>query len=99
MSVSNLYSEYAQLDADIAALEAKKEQLRPFIIKQMLDQSIDKIDIGVGKFSVSPRKIWSYPEEVTEINEKYKAAKAKAESTGEATYEEVPSLRYTPAKL
>lgn len=99
MGISNLYSEYAQLEAEISALELKKEQLRPHITKMMLDDGIDKLDIGVGKFSVSPRKTWAYPDEVLEIGEKFKAAKAKAESTGEATFEETPSLRYTPAKL
>ena len=97
--MDNLYSQYAQLDAEIAALEAKKEQLRPSIVKMMLDEGVEKIDIGVGKFSVSQRKTWTYPEDVIELGEEFKAAKAKAESTGEATFEETPSLRYTVAKL
>lgn len=99
MSISNLYSEYADLEVQIAALEAKKEQLRPHIVKMMIDEGLDKIETALGKFSISKRKVWSYPEEVTAINEEFKAAKAKAESTGEATYEEVDQLRYTPVKL
>lgn len=99
MPISNIYGEYAQLESEIAALELKKEQLRPHILKQMIEEGIEKTDIGIGKFSVSPRKVWTYPEAVLEVGEKFKAAKAKAESTGEATYEEVPQLRYTPTKL
>lgn len=99
MGISNLYSEYAQLESEEKAIALKKEQLRPHIIKMMLEEGMEKVDIGVGKFAVSPRKVWTYPEDVNEINEKFKAAKAKAESTGEATFEEVPQLRYTPAKL
>lgn len=99
MSVSNLYEEYAMLEAEIAAMESKKEQLRPHIMKMMIDQGIEKMETSVGKFSVSKRKVWSYPESVTEIAEAHKAAKAKAESTGEATYEEVDQLRFTMAKL
>lgn len=99
MPITNLYSEYATLDAEIAALELKKEQLRPHIVKMMLEDGVEKVDIGVGKFSVNKRKVWQYPEEVLEVGEKFKAAKAKAESTGDATFEEVDSLRYTPAKL
>jgi len=98
MGISNAYAEYAQLDAEISALEAKKAQLRPHIISMMLEQGIDKIDIGVGKFSVSQLKRWKYPESVNELAEQLKAEKAKAESTGDATYEESPSLRYTVAK-
>lgn len=99
MPISNLYSEYASLEAQISALESKKEQLRPHIIEMMMSSGEDKVDIGVGKFSVSPRKKWTYPASVIDMEEKYKAAKAKSESTGEATFEEIPQLRYTAAKL
>ena len=99
MPISNLYSEYATLDAQIAALEMKKEQLRPHIIKMMLDEGAKSLDIGVGKFSVGVRKVWKYTEKITELTDKLKAAKAKEESTGEATFDEVDQLRYTAAKL
>ncbi len=99
MGISNLYGEYAQLEAEEKAIKLKKEQLRPIIIEQMLNEGIEKLDIGVGKFSVTQLKSWSYPAEVVELGEEFKAAKAKAESTGEATFEEAPSLRYTSAKL
>lgn len=99
MSISNLYGEYAKLEAEMAALELKKEQLRPHIIKMMLDEGAKAVDIGVGKFSLSIRKAWKYPDEVMAIGEKFKAAKAKAESTGDAECEEFDQLRYTSAKL
>lgn len=99
MPISNLFSEYATLEAEIKALEAKQEQLKPHIIATMLEQGIDKEDVGIAKFSLSKRKKWSYPEPIIEMEEEVKAAKAKAESTGEATYEESDSLRCTLAKL
>ncbi len=99
MPISNIYSEYASVDAQIKALELKKEQLRPFIIEQMLDEGTQKIETDLGSFSVNHLKKYTYPESVIELGEEFKAAKAKAESTGEATYEETPSLRFTAAKL
>lgn len=99
MPVSNIYEEYALLEAEIAAREAKKEQLRPHILKAMIDQGLRKVDSSVGSFSVGKRKTWTYPDSVMGINEEFKAAKAKAESTGEATYEEVDQLRFTMIKL
>lgn len=99
MSVSNLYAEYAKLEAEMAALELKKEQLRPHLIKMMIDKGEEKVDIGVGKFSLGVRRVWKYPEAVLAIGEEFKAAKAKAESTGEAEFEEFDQLRYTSAKL
>lgn len=99
MPISNLYSEYATIDAQIAALEIKKDQLRPHIIKMMTDEGTKSHDIGVGKFSISKRKTWSYSDRITEMNDNLKAAKAKEESTGDATFEEVDQLRYTTVKL
>lgn len=97
--MENVYEEYAVLESQIAALEAKKDQLRPSILKKMIEDGMTKVDTAVGKFSVTKRKTWTYPEEVNELGEEFKAAKAKAESTGEATYEESDSLRFTSAKL
>ncbi len=99
MGMSNLYGEYAKLEAQEKEIKLKKEQLRPHILQMMLDDGEEKIDIGVGKFSVFPVKKWTYPDAVIEQGELFKAAKAKAESTGAATFEEEPSLRYTAAKL
>jgi len=97
--MQNLYDEYASLDAQIAVLEAKKDQLRPLILKQMVDNGQEKIETAVGKFSITRLKKWVYPEKVLEIGEKFKEAKAKSESTGEATYTEQESLRFTQIKL
>jgi len=104
--ISNLYEEYARLQAEIDALELKKSQLRPHIVDMMLAAGEEKVDIGVGSFSVFPKKKWTYPDTlkpledaVEEAEDALKAARAKAESTGDATFEEVPQLRFTPVKL
>jgi hypothetical protein len=99
MSVSSIYGEYAQLESLLSELEAKKEKLCPYIIEMMTANQEEKIDIGVGKFSLTPRKVWTYTDEVAELADTLKAKKAKEESMGEATFEEVPSLRYTAAKI
>ncbi len=95
----NLYEEYAVIEAQIKDLENKKDELRGGILKEMVESGEESIDTAVGKFSVTRLKTWKYPEEVVEIGEKFKAAKAKAESTGDATYEEKESLRFTKIKL
>lgn len=97
--MQNIFEEYAVLESEIAALELKKEQLRPFILKKMIDEKVDKLDIGTGKFSITKLKKWTYPESVMELGEEFKAAKAKAESTGDATYTESESLRFSAVKL
>lgn len=97
--MTTLYEQYAILESQIAALEAQKEQLRPLILTEMIDGGMEKVETAVGKFSITKRKTWSYPTSVVEIGEEFKAAQAKAQSTGEATYEESESLRFTPINL
>lgn len=97
--MGNIFEEYAVLEAEIAALELKKSQLRPFILQKMISDGVEKIETPVGKFSVTKLKSWTYPDDVMEIGEEFKAAKARAESTGEAEYTEKESLRFTSAKL
>ncbi len=97
--MGNIYEEYAVVEAEIAALELKKEQLRPHILKMMIEQGHEKIATSVGNFSIVRRKTWKYPEDVIELGEEFKSAKAKAESTGDATYEEKESLMFKQAKL
>lgn len=97
--MESIYEEYALVESQISALESKKEQLRPFIIKRMMEEKVEKIDTGMGKFSITKLKKWVYPDEVVELGDEFKAAKAKAESTGEATFTESESLRFTAVKL
>jgi len=99
MPVSNIFEEYAMLEAEIAQREAKKEQLRPFILESMVTKGIRKQDTAVGSFSVSKLKKWTYPERIKKMEEDFKAEKAKTQSTGEATFEEADSLRFTMIKL
>ena len=97
--MNTLYGEYAVIDSEIKALELKKEQLRTHILAQMIEKGEDKIETEVGSFAIAKLKKWVYPAKVIAIGEKFKTAKAKAESTGEATYEESNSLRFSGLKL
>lgn len=99
MQQSNFYEEYALLDAQIKQLTAKKEALREDILKNMSENGADKVETIWGKYTCTMLKTWQYPDYVNNLSEEYKAAKAKAESTGEATYTEKPSLRFTEIKI
>lgn len=97
--MQNLYSQYALLESEIKELENKKDTLRTHILKTMIENKEDKVETAFGKFTVSYLKKWTYPDKVLELGEKFKTAKAKSESTGEASYVENESLRFTPIKL
>ncbi len=95
----DLYGEYAVLDAKIKALTDEKEGLRVKIVEDMVERGASKEETAVGSFTISKLKKWKYPEKVLAIKEKFEVAKAKAESSGEATFEEQDSLRFTAIKL
>lgn len=97
--VYDIYAEYALLDAQEKEIKSRKETMREDIIKTMMDQNIQSQAHTLGKFTVSKIRSWTYPEKVIELSEELKAQKALAESTGEATFTEAESLRFTPIKL
>ncbi len=93
------YDEYAVINAEISRLEAKKDELKGLILQEMVESGEESVETQVGKFTITRSKSWVYPEKVIEMGDKFKAAKAKAESTGDATYTEKESLRFTAIKL
>ena len=95
----DLYEEYALVNSNLKQNEARKEQLKEQILADLESKGLEKLDIGAGKFAIAKLKKWTYPEAVLELGEEFKAAKAKAETTGDATYTETPSLRYVETKL
>lgn len=95
----DLFEKYAILDAEEKELKSRKESLRVDILKAMAQENIESATSSFGKFTISKLKKWTYTEKVQELEEKYKARKAKEESTGEAEYEEVESLRFTALKI
>ena len=97
--MQNVYEEYAVLDSQIKALTAKKDELRADIIDDMMQRNENKAETAVGSFTIAVLKTWTYTKKVAELEEEYKARKAQEESTGDATFVEKPSLRFTQIKL
>lgn len=108
--MANKYEEYALIEAQIEELESKKETMRTEILADMSERGVLTEKHGLGQFTIAKLKKWTYPAKVLKIEKEKKAeiasltdeiksAKAKAESTGEATYEESDSLRFTSVKI
>lgn len=95
----NTYEEYAILDAKIKALTNEKDELKAKIIEEMVEKGADKVATAVGSFAIAKLKTWTYTDKVAELEEAYKAQKATEEETGDATFVEKPSLRFTQVKL
>jgi hypothetical protein len=80
-------------------LENKEAELRTQILEEMLEKGEEKVETSMGSFKKATLKKWTYTDRVAELNEEFKAQKAKEESNGDATFVEQPSLRFTPIKL
>lgn len=91
------YEEYAVLCDRIKTLTTLKETMVTKIMEDMGDES--KKDLPVGKFTITKLKTWKYPANVVELGEEFEARKAMAQSTGDATFTEKPSLRFTPSTI
>lgn len=97
--MTKMYEEYAVLTAQIKTLTEKKNKINAEILEDLVEQGMESTSTSFGKFTVSKLKSWTYTDKVKELEEEYKAQKASEESTGIATFEEKPSLRFTPVKL
>lgn len=93
------YEEYAILDAQIKVLTNQKDELKAMILEDMVERDEAKAETAVGTFTVAKLKDWTYTPVVAKLKEEYDARKAQEESTGDATYVEKPSLRFTQNKL
>lgn len=95
----NLYESYALLKAKMTELENQEAELRTKILEQMVEKREEKVETAMGSFKKATLKKWTYSPKVAELEEEFKAQKAKEQETGDATYVEQPSLRFTPVKL
>lgn len=95
----NILIEYATVNAKIKELTEKKDALRDEILGDLVESGEKTVDTAVGKFTVASVKSWTYTDKVTGLEEAFKAQKALEQSTGDATFEEKPSLRFSELKL
>ncbi len=93
------YEEYLVIDNKIKELKVKKEKLRDNILTTIIESGEKRKVTDIGTFTVSKLKTWTYTDKVKELSEEFKAQKAKEESTGEATFVEKESLKFTGLKL
>lgn len=94
-----ILEEYAILDSQIKMLTSQKDSLKEKIIEELLQTEDKTASTAIGKFTIASLKTWTYTDKVSELEEQFKAQKATEQSTGDATFEEKPSLRFTAIKL
>ena len=95
----NTYEKYALLDNQIKLLLAEKDELKAEILQELVSTTDKTAETAVGKFTITQLKTWTYTPKVEALDEAFKAQKATEQSTGDATFTEKPSLRFTQIKL
>lgn len=95
----NKLEEYAVLTAQIKYLKNKIDVLKVDIISGLVKTDDATAVTSMGKFTITNLKTWTYTEKAKQLGEDFKARKAIEESTGDATYIEKPSLRFTEIKI
>ncbi len=92
--------EYAALEAEYRALEAKREAMRENIVNMFLKAKIDKMEVdNVGSFTVGRRTSWTYTDAVKKIEERLKIARTKEQQKGLAKSSETEYLLFKEPKL
>lgn len=97
--VNTIFEEYAVLDAQIKALEDKKSAMRSQILAGIVENGKESVETPFGKFSYIALSKWTYPQEISDLEEELKAKQVKAKNTGEATCTETDSFKFFPTKI
>ncbi|MCK5017879.1 MAG: hypothetical protein KAS32_12520 [Candidatus Peribacteraceae bacterium] len=91
--------EYAVIDAQIKHLTKQKDELKLGVIEELIQSGENSVTIAVGQFTLANLKTWTYTPKCKEMEEQFKAQKAMEQSTGDATFEEKSSLRFSAVKF
>lgn len=81
--------DYAELKIEIARLQEKADELNNEVLSMMQDNELEEIEInGLGKLSLGSRRKWTYPENISSLEDELKSKKKEAEQVGTASYVE-----------
>lgn len=85
----------ASLRVEQRAIEARIDEIMPEIVVAASElDSGTQLEVSIGRFIISKRRVWKYPANVKKLETAFKDAKKEAEQTGEADYTENTSLLF-----
>jgi len=101
--ILNEYASAKRAESDAKEIvNVLKEQVLDIVGKYTGNEAGDKVEIESGKFSLSKRRKYVYPEHVLseeeELKSNIKNLKLKSEQIGDGSYEESTSLTFTKNK-
>jgi len=87
---------YAELKKIVKEAEEEMDPLKGEILEMMGDN--EEVDTDFGKFVVSHRRTWTYPEEIKNREDQLKRDKKSCEQLGTADYVENSTLMFKENK-
>lgn len=89
-------NEYAALKVEMRKNEKRLKELKPTVESVLLrvDAVDNPVQTKLGKFTLRIRRLWTYSDELTALDEQVKQAKKNEEATGLATYEEAKDVYF-----
>lgn len=90
----NKFVEYANIKNQIKELTLKSKEIEKEVFQKMKEIEADKVNSDFGTFSIVKRSKYTYPEYVTELENKYKIKKKESEKNGDAKVELQESLMF-----
>jgi len=92
----DLLKQYADLKVLIADAESKLDTLKPQVLETIGEA--EEVQTDFGTFSITKRRSWTYPQDITNKEKELKADQKKAQQLGTAEYTEAPVLVFKVIK-
>lgn len=89
---------YAYLKGVMKDAEKELKEIAPRLRTAMEEMNADEVNSNFGKLSFSVVRIWKYPQNIIELEERLDKEKEEAQARGLATYEERKDLKFFPKK-
>ena len=80
----SIFVKYAELDANIKALEEERVALKPQVIEEIKKSGAEKVESDFGNFTIASKTTFAYSSKVVEAETKLKTLKKKEEADGTA---------------
>lgn len=91
---TEILKEFAELKIQANVIDARIEELKPVVLKDIIDAGFDKVPTPIGNFNIKKRKVWKYSGAFDVAKKALDELKAREEAEGTATFTEVSQLEF-----
>jgi len=93
-----LLLDFADYKCEEKRIKEKLDELKVAVLEELQNAEADEVSLDVGTITLVPKRTYTYPVHIQEAEAALKAMKKEAEQKGDATYEDSPYVKFSPAK-